>query len=292
MPVGRPTKNGRVEEGTRLASDQIRRLRGHTASLAHSLAGEAGELAAAGAGRTHGARIAIEAQAKQRLPEVRERLADQGESVARVAQAVTDQVGETAVAGAARAREVGARVASDALPTMRDLATQAATIALQSWEAARSRTAETTPQARRVSAGLAQRIELVRPDADELLQRAQLAADELVIQARQAGDEILARVRATLDLAAEAADATEPVVERARLAPAQARRGLSDASDRAKETGSDALSFALWTAAAAGIVWYVLVNQERRERLERLARSTWGQANELYRDMKGNDEAF
>ena len=48
----------------------------------------------------------------------------------------------------------------------------------------------------------------------------------------------------------------------------------------------------LWTAAAAGIVFYALLDKHRREQVLRVLDSVVGEAKEIIRDFQGYDEEF
>ena len=281
------------------AAETAVRLRQETTTRAQSVASEAAQRAAHGAGRARDVGAALAERTRQKLPELKDRAADQQETVAQVAQALREQMTDAAQTGAERAKDVSQRVAQDYVPTLRDIAAQAAAIALERWEAARARASETPQLAERAAGVVSERVR-ARETSEEILERSRRAADELLNQARRSADEILARARIAADAAAGAAGQTaeragaaaESGVGRARSAKAQARGEIKDVSQRAAQTGNDSLGFVFWSAAAAGIVWYVLLNRERREQLERIGRAAWTQGWELWNDVKGYDEQF
>jgi hypothetical protein len=294
--------NGRGDGGG--VSESAIKLRDQTTALAQTVAGEAAGLAATGAGRARDVGLVLAERARQRLPELKERAGEQSSSVAQAAQALGGQVSDVAQVGADRARDVGQKVTNEVVPTLRELAMQAASIALERWEAARARALEAPAQAERAAGLVADRSGPARESSQEVLDRARRSVDELLDQARRSADEILVRARGAADAAAGAAGGTveragaaagaaaEPVVERAKSARQQAGREVKEVSHRAAETGNDTLGVLFWGAAAAGIVWYALLNRERREQLERFAKSAWTEGSEIWRDLKGTDEAF
>lgn len=273
------------------------RLLNHTSEIAHSVVDEAGEKASAGADRTREIGAELAGRTRHLGPEIHNRVAFDADAVKEAAAAIGHQVANVAESGAVRAKDAGSRVASDVGPALRDLAVQAAEIAIEQWESARKRAGDTPDKA---VALLKERAKLPDVAPEQIVDRARHAAGEVRRGARRAADELGDRARVAAEAAAGAAGETaeraghvaEPVVNRARAATAHAGEDVRAASRQAARTGNDTFGLIFWAVAAAGVVWYVIFNRERREQLEQFAHTAWTQGSELYRDLKGEDEQF
>lgn len=164
------------------------------------------------------------------------------------------------LAGAAReqAPRVAQRVNDEIVPTLRDIASQAAEAAVERWHEARERAAE-------------------HPMAD--LRRLESQAAHL---AEAGGDLARGTGAAVADRAAgisrRAAEATEHTVDRARDVT---KKGAEATVSTSKDTG--ALLF--WVGAAAGLIFYALLNEERREQITQAVQA-------VINDIQGYDDEF
>ena len=170
------------------------------------------------------------------------------------------------LADAARERmpEVGQRGREERMPSLREVAMQAAASALDLWESARERAGE--------MAGAAES-EIGRTGAKAT--HAASAGGERVRGASAAAAE---RAAAVTGKAAEARD-------RARTATARTAVATADA-------GKETATALFWATAAVGLVCYGLLSPERRQQVLSLAGSAVEQGRELVRDFQGYDDEF
>jgi hypothetical protein len=219
----------------------------------------AGEMADRGGRLGHDVADKAKAQAKR-----------VGEQTSATAQSIAEQAAAAAVAGAERAREVGTAVADAAkervpqvthkvgeevVPSLREVALQAAAVALELWQTARERAAESdlAPQAAHAVAAGGER-------------------------AREA-------TAAVSEKASELGERASELGERARDA---SRRTAEATVETSKDTGA----MLFWAGAAAGLVFYALLTPERREQVLRTAQSVTTQVQELIKDFQGYDDEF
>ena len=185
-------------------------------------------------------------------------------------EAITDapleSVGVTVRDGLTRLRD-------DVTPVVRDAAIQAAAKAIEIWDASREEA-----QAALAGEGLAG----ATGKATELTSKAK---DTTAQVAARAGD--VAQVTAT-DLAARGAELA------ARTADSRERIGVAtrQAASATGETSREAGSAAVWAAIAGGVVYYALLDEQRREQVNQFAQTVFGGARELLRDIQGYDADF
>lgn len=154
-------------------------------------------------------------------------------------------------------RSVGAashRVGDDLVPTVREVAAQAAAAAVDLWQMARERAEDVLDSAHQ---------EIADPAA-HLLGSAQ----------------------------AKARDTSSAVAQRADVAGEQAREMTRRAADATVHAGKDTGATVFWAGAATGIVFYALLSKERREQVLQVVDSIVGQTKEIIRDFQGYDEKF
>ncbi len=171
--------------------------------------------------------------------------------------------------GAERAKEAGSQIASTAkdqvpqishrvtsevVPSLRELAVQAASTALDLWETTRERVAE--------AADIVQ--EDIRPQAAHVV----MASGE------------------------KAKEASAVVTEKAGVVGGRAKVASRQAADATVETSKDTGAMLFWGAAAGGLIYYALLGPEERERLASAVQSATGQVRELIKDFQGYDEEF
>ncbi|HEY8447525.1 MAG TPA: hypothetical protein VIL01_10485 [Thermomicrobiales bacterium] len=186
------------------------------------------------------------------------------EQMAALAQSIIEQAATRAVGGVERAKgarpalktakgrlpHLTHRVQDDVVPSLREVAVNAASAALELWQAAREMAAEAAEEAQ----------EEVAEPASRLVEKAER-------RAREATHAVAERVE-------EVADMAEDVAEEA----VEASRGAGAAL--------------FWAGAAAGVIFYAMLNEERRQQVLRLANSIITEARELIRDFQGYDEEF
>jgi len=261
---------------------------------------------------------------------------DVREQVGTLAQTFIEQAAHRAVFGTDKAKGAATaakdkmsnrhRVTEDIAPSIRDVALQAASAAIELWQATRERAevlvdgAESAigepaagvvdfvdRRARSAASQVADRAEDVsgraRHAAAHVAERAEEASDRArhaVSNAAERAEEVTDRARnAASNVAGSAGEASE----RARSAATHAAHVADDVSVRAKEatrsaaettvaTSKDTGAALLWTAAAAGIVFYALLDKGRREQVLKVVDEVIAQAREIVRDFQGDDEEF
>jgi hypothetical protein len=194
------------------------------------------------------------------------------EQAATLAQTVIEQAANRAVSGVERARDaasqakgkvpgVTAKVNEDVVPSVREIALQAASAALDLWQAARER-------------------------AEEVVEAAQHDVAEPAAHA------VGSALHAVGTAERNAREAASQVIGRSEEAGAKAREASKHAAEATVSTGKDTGAALFWAGAAAGIIFYAMLDKERREQVLRTADAIIGQARELLRDFKGYDEEF
>ncbi len=261
---------------------------------------------------------------------------DVREQVGTLAQTIIEQAAHRAVFGtekakgaasAAKGKMPGMHRATDEIaPSIRDVALQAASAAIELWQATRERAEDFVDgaesaigepaagvvdfvdrRARSAASQVADRAEDVsgraRHAASHVAGRAEEASDRAkhaVSNVAERAEEVTDRARAAAsNMAGSAGDASE----RAKVAASHAAHVADDVTVRAKEatrsaaettvaTSKDTGAALLWTAAAAGIVFYALLDQGRREQVLKVVDEIVAQAREIIRDFQGYDEEF
>ena len=274
------TARGGVAAGRRSGRDARRwggaafdRSRDRVEHVAESLATQSASRAMSGFDRLRrGPRTATERR-KQGGHDVKDQAMERAQRVGAqttsTAQSVATQAAAAAIAGAERARgagaslvdaarerapQVGQRVSDELVPSLRDLATQAASAALELWEAARERAVDAAESAQH-----------------DFAPHAAHAFEAGAGRVKEAGVAVGGRVgevgERTKDASRKAAGATV-------------------------DTGKDTGATLMWAGAAAGLVFYALLDDERREQVTRTVQSVAGQVQELIRDFQGYDDEF
>jgi hypothetical protein len=189
-----------------------------------------------------------------------------------MAQSIIEQAANRAMEGAQKARETGSSVGSrasdrldaasktierDFAPSVKDVALQAATVALELWQAARDK-------------------------AEAAIETGMSAAPEAAGHALEAAEK---RVGAAGHALESAEKRVEDAGEKAKSASIHAASATADAG---KETGSALL----WAGAAAGLILFGVMQKERRDQVLRYAESALGIARDLIGDYRGQDGSF
>jgi hypothetical protein len=215
-------------------------------------------------------------------------------------------------------------------PTIREIAFQAAAAALELWQTARERAesavetaeqrvgepaAEAVKGAGRSAKSAASNVVGIAGDATEraknvatqAVERGQDATDKATDRAKLVATQVVERGQDATgkakNIATQVAGHAENATVQAKSAATNVVDHAGDATDRAKEvtksaagatvsTSKDTGAALFWTAAAAGIVFYVLLDKDRRDQVLKALDSALVQARELIRDYQGYDEQF
>jgi len=263
-----PARFGSILQGTRGKTGDI--MGTAAESFAASLSTTSGKARQVLPEGTGPAVRAVEARAKEIGHQVvaggvtgRDRLAD---ARGAVNDASLDAVGATL-------RDTLTKLRDDVSPIVRDAAVQAAARAIELWETGRQ-------DAQDALSGDA--LKDVTGKATALTARARDTTAHAVSRASNVAVGTSAELAArTADLAARSADSRE----RLQLA---GRHAAAATGETSKEAGSAAV----WAAIAGGIVYYALLDEKRREQVNRYAQSLFGGARELVRDIQGYDADF
>lgn len=188
------------------------------------------------------------------------------------AQSIIEQAASRAADGAQRARETGSSVgarASDRIdqaskaferevaPSVKDVAFQAATVALELWQAARD--------------------------------KAEAAIESGMSVAPEAASHALEAAERRVEAASHALEVAEKRVEDVgEMAKSASKHAASATADAGKESGSALL----WAGAAAGLILFGILQKQRRDQVLRIAESALGVARDLIVDYRGQDGSF
>ena len=203
------------------------------------------------------------ATATDRIHQVAEYAAD-------LADTARSRAGETDMSAvAANLRPAGEsvrdtlnRLKGDVAPVARDAAVQAAAAAIQLWETTRDQAADLDTE------------DLQRASSDlfaDFAARAKEATATATAVTRDATDDLADRTD-------EARDRAEELTRRAATATA--------------ETSKDATAILVWAGIAGGLVYYGLLSETQRNRVESATRSLYSGVTELVRDIQGYDADF
>jgi hypothetical protein len=188
-----------------------------------------------------------------------------GEQATSLVQAIAEQAATTATAGAGRAKEVSAtlttaakerapdraelseqvsavqqKIAEDVAPTVREVALQAASLAIELWQAGRTRAGGVTETAQH---GVVAQAANVKQAAGR--------------RATSATGAVTERASAVSDLASDAAY--------------RAKSASKHAAETTVHTTKDTGALIFWLGAAAALVYYALLNEKRRNQVLRFA---------------------
>ena len=157
---------------------------------------------------------------------------------------------------------------SKSAPTVRDVALNAATGAVELWQAARERAGETVGSvqstvtdsavdikhgAQGVTSGAAQKVAGVKHDAVDRVKSVSQAVGDL---------------------------------------PGKAAGTSKSAATTTAKTGRNMFGLVLWTGAAGTIIYYAFLNDERRDQVRQIAMQAISEARSLLQDLQGQDGEF
>src|SRR5688500_18761442 len=153
-------------------------------------------------------------------------------------------------------------------PSVRDIAFNAASGAIELWQAARDK-AEST-------------VDVVQHTVAD-------SASEIKSGAAEMKDEAVEKARLVVaDGAHKVGDAAHRVGDTAHRASDAGKSAAATSADAGKNT----VAFMLWAGAAGAIVYYALLDENRREQTRDLAMKAISEGRALLRDLQGEDGEF
>jgi hypothetical protein len=193
---------------------------------------------------------------------------------AQLFQSIVEQATSRAMEGSHTGSKKGqkthrfSRAQKQTAPTVRDIALNAASGAIELWQAARDRAENTVDVVQHT----------VADSASELKSSAAELKDEAVEKARHV----------VADGAHKMGDAAHRVGDTAHRASDAGKSAAATSADAGKNT----VAFLLWGAAAGAIVYYALLDENRREQARDLAMKAISEGRTLLRDLQGQDGEF
>jgi hypothetical protein len=183
------------------------------------------------------------------------------DQAAQLFQSIIEQATSKAMDEARSSREKAGRFTRNArkhsAPSVRDVALNAASGAIELWQAARDRAGETMDTVQST----------VTDSASEIKHGAQGIKEEAV-------DRVKSVTHVVGDSAHKAADTSK------------------SAAVNSARTGRNTLGLALWTGAAGAIIYYAFLNEERRTQARNLAMRAINEGRALLQDLQGQDGEF
>ena len=186
---------------------------------------------------------------------------------------IVEQATSRAMAGAGKASHKGGRTArftrsKQTSPSVRDIALNAASGAIELWQAAVDKAENTVDVVQHT----------VADSASDLKSSAVEIKDEAVDRARHVVGDGAHRV----------GDAAHRVGDTAHRAADSGKSAAASGADAGKNT----LGLLFWTAAAGGVVYYALLEEHRREQVRNIAMKAITEGRTLLRDLQGQDGEF
>lgn len=188
-----------------------------------------------------------------------------------------------------RAKDVSHRVSDDVVPSLRDVAYQAAAAALELWQVAREKATEAATAAQNEVGSPADLVNAAEKRARSATDFVTSHFEEVSDRAGDASHGVADRV---VELGHSARDASETVTHRVEDAGGKVKDASAHAAEVTVAAGKDTGATLLWGGAAAAVIFYVILSDERREQVIRVAETVLGQTRELIRDFQGYDEEF
>lgn len=199
-------------------------------------------------------------------------------------QSIIEQATARAMEGSSAASKGGNRAtrfmrSKQASPSVRDIALNAATGAIELWQAARDK-AENT-------------VDVVQHNVSD---SATGLKDTVIGSATDLKDTVIGSAS---DLKSSAADLKDEAVDKVRHVGSAAGDTAHRAADSGKsaaasgaDAGKNTLGFVFWTAAAGAVVYYAFLDESRREQARDLAMKAISEGRTLLRDLQGEDGEF
>lgn len=133
-----------------------------------------------------------------------------------------------------------------------------------------------------VADSLKHKVDDARPEVEELAKKAKVAvshAPEAFATEFHKAEEALGAIAS--DVQHHAGDIAHTVDARSREGAAAVKKG-----------GKEGSSLLFWSGVAAGVVYFIFLNDEQRERVKQIAVSVAREAREIYADIQGEDGKF
>jgi hypothetical protein len=231
---------------TNNANGTVHRISHQASTVVHSIADQAASTAVAGAERAKGVTSSITSVAK-----------DRGATKAEIPEPVVD---------------FQHRVTEEMIPTLRDVALQAASLAVELWQSGRERAAEAVDSAQ----------------SDFGPQAAQFkeAAAKRAIEAREAAAR---RAQDAKQVGARrVSDASYAVADRAADVAGRAKSTSRHAAETTVDTTKDTGALIFWTATATTVVYFAFLDNKRRDKVLKFASDAMHQVKHMVEDMRGD----
>lgn len=243
-----------------------------------------------------------------------------GQQASAIAQTIAEQAAITAVASADRAKGFTKNVAKsgrdyrfkksdiqepvadfqrkmseDVIPTLRDVAVQAAALALELWETGRERASDIAgtaqhdygSQASHLKDTTFKRAGGVR---DETTKRVAHARHEATKRAGEVREEAAKRaIDAKKASARRASDATSIVTDRAGDVAERAKSSSKHAVDTTVDTSKDTGELVFWLGAASAVVYFAFLDPKRRDQVRKLASEAMHTFKKSVDDMRQSE---
>lgn len=165
-------------------------------------------------------------------------------------------------------------------------------------EAAHKVQDEIIPQAQKAAESATEKLQKdVLPQAKAAAEEAsKVGKDKLAEVSEKARNEFIPQAQAnTAEFADQARERLESVSDDAEKALSQATEKLEkkskDASEAVKRGGRETRSLLLWTALAGILIFTVFLDEDQQKRLKEVAYEVFGEAREMYSDMRGDTTA-
>lgn len=174
-----------------------------------------------------------------------------------IIEQATSKAMDEARASRAKAGRFTRNARAHAAPSARDIALNAASGAIELWQAARDRAGDT--------------METVQSSVTD-------SASDLKHGAQEIKEEAVDRVKSVTHVVGDSAHKAAGTSKTAAVSSAK--------------TGRNALGLALWTGAAGAVIYYAFLNDERRAQARQLAMRVINEGRTLLQDLQGQDGEF
>ncbi len=234
-----------------------------------------------------------------------------GEQASSVAQTIASQAAETAAAGADRAKgltqsiteaskdqlasrpdihepvaDLQHKVADEVIPTLRDVALQAAALAVELWETGRERANSVADTAGHDYASQAAHLK------DEAIKRAAEVRDEATKRAIEARSEASKRAQDAKEVGTrKASDASAVVADRASEVAGRAKSASKHAATTTVDTTKDTGALVFWVGAASAVVYFAFLDKKRRDQVLKFANDALHVVKDSVVDMRNEQPA-
>jgi len=183
--------------------------------------------------------------------------------------------------------ELQQKVVDDVIPTLRDVALQAAALAVELWETGRERASSVTEtaaghdyafQAAHLKEEALKRAVEVRGEAAKRAVDARGSATKLAADAKDAGTK-------------RASDASAVVAERATDVADRAKSASKQAASATVDTTKDTGALVFWLGAASAVVYFAFLDKKRRDQVLKFASDALHIVKDSVDDMRSESSA-